>query len=137
ARALLLPALRSTPAARVRTLDLSRGALQRGATAPGLFLFDLVLAAAPAEAEAAADGNPGLLSRAADFHAQQNEFAAAIRLYRRVTALAPADARAHAALGYLLVHAGDRPGGAAEWRRALELQPDFPGLSGRLRQLGE
>src|SRR6185312_2334115 len=137
ARALMLPALRASPAARARTLDLSRDTLRRGATGPGLFLYDLVLAAAPAEAETAADGNPALLSRAADFEARQSGFGAALRLYRRVIALAPGDAGAHAALGYLLVHAGDRAGGAAEWRRALELQPDFPGLRERLRQLGE
>ncbi|HVW22492.1 MAG TPA: tetratricopeptide repeat protein [Opitutaceae bacterium] len=137
ARALMLPALRSSPSARARTLELSRLALGRGAGGPGLFLFDLVLAAAPAEAEAAAQGDAALLGHAADFQARQGDFGAAIRLYRRATALAPGDARAHAALGYLLIHAGDRRGGAAEWRRALELQPDFPELRARLGALGD
>jgi Flp pilus assembly protein TadD len=42
--------------------------------------------------------------------------------------LAPSDSSAPAALGYLLIRAGDRAAGLAEWRRALELNPNFPGL---------
>jgi Flp pilus assembly protein TadD len=54
-----------------------------------------------------------------------------------VVALDSSDSRAHAALGYLLIHAGDRDAGIAEWRRALELKPDFPGLREQLQKMGQ
>jgi Flp pilus assembly protein TadD len=94
-------------------------------------------AAALARAEAGSAGNTAVLSMAADLYARGRDFDAAIRVYRRVLALDPYDSRAHAALGYLLVHAGDRDGGVAEWRRALELKPDFPGLRQELQRMGQ
>jgi len=94
-------------------------------------------AAALARAEADSADNTAVLSLAADLHARLRDFAAAIRIYRRVVILDPSDSRAHAALGYLLVYAGDRKGGIAQWRRALELNPDFPGLREQLRQMGQ
>jgi tetratricopeptide (TPR) repeat protein len=54
--------------------------------------------------------------------------------YELVLAVAPDDADAHVALGQLLILTGNRAAGLAEWRRALELNPDFPGLRERLRQ---
>ncbi len=115
--------------------------------APGLADAQLALAycaeqlARPAEvsaalthAEEAAPNNPVILARVADFHARLNDFTAAIRLYRRVVALAPSDINAHVALGFLLVHEGDRVGGIAQWRRALELDPKLIELRNRLIQ---
>ncbi|MGH7996288.1 MAG: tetratricopeptide repeat protein [Opitutaceae bacterium] len=90
--------------------------------------------AALARVEAGARDNPALLSQTADLYALMQDFASAIRIYRRVVALDPSDSRAHAALGYLLIHSGDRSGGLAQWRRALQIDPDFPGLRERLRQ---
>jgi protein O-mannosyl-transferase len=88
-------------------------------------------------AEASAAGNPAILSLAADLYARGRDFAAAIRVYQRVVAIDPSNGRAHAALGYQLVYVGNRSGGIAEWRRALELDPDFPGLREQLRQMGQ
>jgi Flp pilus assembly protein TadD len=186
-------ALRAAPRLRARTLLLGGGALEHGDAGTALFLFNLVLAVSPDDAEAnagagfallarrdaasalpclriaarrkggppevqlalaecaealhrtieaaaalarveAAGASPELLSRAADLYAHQGDFGAAIRVYRRVIGLDPSGSRAHAALGYLLVHAGDRSGGIAEWHRALALKPDFPGLREQLQQ---
>jgi Flp pilus assembly protein TadD len=91
-------------------------------------------AGALAHAEAAASANPVVLSRIADIQARRRDFAAATRLYRRVVELAPTDSGAHIALGFLLLQAGDRIGGLAEWRRALELNPNLPDLRKRLRR---
>ncbi len=95
----------------------------------------------PAEAEtalaravAAAPDHPLVLSRAADFHARRRDLPAAVALYRQVVALAPGDVPAHTALGFLLIATGDRAGGLAEWRRALELNPNLPKLRDRLQQ---
>jgi Flp pilus assembly protein TadD len=88
----MTPALRSAPALRERTLQLGSAALEQGDTTAARFLYELVLVAAPDDAEA------------------------------------------HAALGSLLIRAGDRAGGIAEWRRALELDPNLPGLREQLRQ---
>jgi protein O-mannosyl-transferase len=96
---------------------------------------DAETALALAEAEAPAD--PSILSLTADLYARARDFTASIRVYRKVIALDPSDSRAHAALGYLLVHVGDRDGGITEWRRALELKPDFPGLREQLQQMGQ
>ena len=91
-------------------------------------------AAGLANAEAAAPDNPAILSRVAELHARHRDFAAATRLYRRVIELAPTYIDAHVALGFLLIQAGDRTGGMAEWRRALELNPNIPKLRERLQQ---
>ncbi len=91
--------------------------------------------AALSAAEAAAPANPVILSRAADFHARLNQYAAAIHLYRQVLALAPADVNAHIALGFLLLHEGDRAGALAQWHRALELDPNLPGLRDEFRRV--
>jgi protein O-GlcNAc transferase len=190
----MTPALRSAPVLRERTRQIGRTALEQGNTTVALFLYELVLAAAPddaeahvgaglvllarndaagaivhlraaverapalaeaqlalaacaeqlgrtaeasaalARAEASAPDSPAIQSGAAELYARRRDFPTAIRLYRRVVELDPADSRAHAALGYLLIHAGDRAGGIAEWRRALELNPNIPGLRDRLRQ---
>jgi Flp pilus assembly protein TadD len=137
ARAIMTPALKSAPALRARTLQLSRDAFALGHAGQALFLFDEVLTVAPDEAEAAAAGHPDLLGYAADFCARQGRFNEAIRLYRQMITLAPSDSRAHAALGYLLIHGGDRRGGMEQWRRALELEPALPELRERLRRMGE
>lgn len=134
ARELMAPALAGSASLRRRTLQLAFGG---ASPAAAFFLYDLVFAAAPAEAAAAAEGSPVFLSRAADDYARARDVDDAIALYRRVLALSPSDARAHAALGYLLIYRGEREGGAAEWRRALELDPAFPGLREQLRRLQE
>jgi protein O-mannosyl-transferase len=90
-----------------------------------------------ARAEAAAPENAAILSHLADLSARRHDFTAAIRLYRRVAELAPADSDAHVALGFLLMHEGDRAGGIAEWRRALEIDPNIPGLRERLTQAAQ
>jgi tetratricopeptide (TPR) repeat protein len=54
--------------------------------------------------------------------------------YDLVLAVAPDDAEAHAALGQLLILTGNRAAGLAEWRRALELDPNLPGLREQLMQ---
>ncbi len=105
-------------------LALATCAEQLGLTSEATAALDQAVTAAPA--------NPGILARAADLHARRREFPDAIRLYRRVIALAPSDAVAHGALGYLLIYTGDRAGGLAEWRRALELNPNLPGLREQL-----
>ena len=197
ARALMTPALRVDPALRERTRQLGRNAFEQGNPTTALFLFELVLAADPADsaahagagfvllarhdaaaaivhlrtavartpaladaqlalaacadqlgltaeastalthAAAAAPDSPVILSRVADFYARRRDFAAAMQLYRRVIALVPTDSNAHVALGFLLLQAGDRTGGLAEWRRALELNPNLPGLRERLEQQGK
>ena len=91
-------------------------------------------AAALERAVEAAGSEPVILSGAAELRARRREFAAAADLYRKVIALAPEDSRAHAGLGYMLILTGDREGGIASWKRALEIDPDFPGLRERLRQ---
>ncbi len=122
----LQAAVARAPASAEAELALADCAEQLGRTAEAL--------TALSRAEAAAPDNPAVLSRAADFHARLREFAAATRLYRRVVKLAPADSGAHIALGFLLIQAGDRAGGIAQWRRALELNPNIPGLRDRLLQ---
>ena len=87
-----------------------------------------------ARAESAAPDNPSILSHVADICARRRDFTGAIRLYRRVADLAPADSGAHVALGFLLIHGGDRVGGIAQWRRALEIDPNIPGLRERIAQ---
>jgi Flp pilus assembly protein TadD len=87
-----------------------------------------------AHAESAAPDNPAILSHVADLCARRRDFTSAIRLYRRVAGLAPSNSDAHVALGFLLIHEGDRNGGIAEWRRALEIDPNIPGLREKLAQ---
>jgi Flp pilus assembly protein TadD len=122
----LRTAVERAPALADAQLALAACAEQLGRTAEA--------SAALARAEAAAPDSPVILSRVAELHARRRDFPTAIRLYRRVVELDPADSRAHAALGYLLIHAGDHAGGIAEWRRALELNPNIPGLRDRLQQ---
>lgn len=197
ARPLLTAAVRSSRPLLERTLEIARGAYLQGHGDEARFLFEVVLAGAPEEAEAhagvgmilmarndaaaaidhlraaatrlpgradvqlalarcaqqlgrdaeaatalgravnAAPANPAILSAAAELHARRREFTEAAALYRRLIELAPNDSRAHAGLGYMLVLTGDREGGRAEWKRALEIDPEFPGLRERLRQLEE
>ena len=147
---LMIPALRSAPMLREKTRQLGRGALERDDSADALFLYGLVLTVAPddaaakagasaalARAESDAADKPAILSRVAGLYARQGDLSAAIRVYRRVVALDPSDGQAHAALGYLLVSSGDRSGGILEWRRALELNPDIPGLREQIRKAGQ
>jgi tetratricopeptide (TPR) repeat protein len=55
-------------------------------------------------------------------------------LYDIVLAVAPDDAAAHTELGQLLLLTGDRAAALAEWRRALDLDPNIPGLREQLMQ---
>ena len=47
----------------------------------------------------------------------------------------PDDAEAHVGLGFVLIQTGHRPEGTAEWRRALALDPRYPGLSEQIQRL--
>jgi tetratricopeptide (TPR) repeat protein len=122
----LRAAVKRAPALADAQLALAACAEQLGRTAEA--------SAALARAEASAPDSPVIQSGVAELYARRRDFPTAIRLYRRVVELDPADSRAHAALGYLLIHAGDHAGGVAEWRRALELNPNIPGLRDRLQQ---
>ncbi|HEY5551762.1 MAG TPA: tetratricopeptide repeat protein, partial [Opitutaceae bacterium] len=195
ARTLMTPALRSSGLLVVRTLELARGTLEQGHGDVARFLYEIVLAVAPenadaragmgmvllargdaaaaiehlvaaskdmptradlqlalarcahqlgrsdeagqalARAVAAAADDPAIFAGAAELHARRREFATSTALYRRVVALAPNDSHGHAALGYMLILTGDREGGRAAWKRALELDPGFPGLRERLQRL--
>jgi tetratricopeptide (TPR) repeat protein len=66
---------------------------------------------------------------------QHRDAATALFLCNLVIAVTPDDAAAHVVLGAVLIQTGDRPGGLAEWRRALELNPDYPGLREQVRKL--
>lgn len=194
AREAMTAALRSDPALAGRTLEIARGAIQKGDGDGALFLFRVVLsvqpenpeangwvgalllsrgdaagaigplrlaaagapgstevqltlarcaaqlardaeaAAALAKAESDAADNPALLTSVAAVYAQLRNYSAAARIFRRVVALEPDNAKAHASLGYFLLVTGDRAGGLAEWRRALQLDPNLPGLRERLDQ---
>ena len=63
---------------------------------------------------------------------EHRDAASARFYYELLLAVAPDDAEAHVALGYLLIQTGDRAAGLAEYRRALELKPDYPGLRGQI-----
>jgi hypothetical protein len=54
-----------------------------------------------------------------------------------VLAVAPNNAEAQLGMGVLLIQKGDRVGGIAKLRRALELDPKIPGLGEKIRQLEE
>ena len=129
ARRLMTPALRSTPALRERTLQLARDAQQAGDLPSALSLNEFVLEVTP--------GDPAALCGAAELHARRREFATAARLYRHALDAIPNDAGVHAALGYMLILDGDRAAGLAEWRRALELDPNYPGLRERLMKASQ
>jgi len=129
ARRLMTPALRSTPALRERTLLLARDAQQTGDLQTALSLDEFVLEVTP--------GDPTALCGAAEIHARRREFATAARLYRHALDVIPNDSGVHAALGYMLILDGDRAAGLAEWRRALELDPKFPGLRERLMKASQ
>ncbi len=76
-----------------------------------------------------------LLTQLAGQLARQRRFAEAAAAYEALLALDPANAAAHAGLGYMLVFTGRPDEAAAHWREALRLQPDFPGLRERLERL--
>ena len=114
------------PALADAQLALARCAEQLGRSEEATAALERALAAAPAD--------PAILLGAAEFYARRRDFSTATRLHRRVVELVPADGAAHAALGYMLIVTGDRAAGLAEWRRALELDPNIPGLRERLMQ---
>lgn len=194
AREEMTVALRADPALAARTLEIARGAIQKGDGDGALFLFRVVLAVQPenseangwlgalllaqgdaagaigplrlaaagaphstevqlalarcaarlgreaeaaaalAKAEADAGDHAEVLAGVAAEQAQLRNYSAAARIFRRVVALEPENANAHASLGYFLLVTGDRAGGLAEWRRALQLDPNLPGLRERLDQ---
>jgi tetratricopeptide (TPR) repeat protein len=94
-----------------------------------------VAAAALERAIRAAGDDAVTLSAAAELHARRREFAAAARIYEKVVDLAPGDSGAHAALGYMLILQGHRAAAISAWKRALEIEPEFPGLRERLHQM--
>jgi Flp pilus assembly protein TadD len=65
---------------------------------------------------------------------ESRDAASARFYYELVLAVAPDDTEAHVGLGYLLLRTGDRVRGLAEWRRALELAPNYPGLREQLER---
>jgi Flp pilus assembly protein TadD len=80
---------------------------------------------------AALRADPALRERTLQlgYNALEHRDAASARyFYELVLTVMPDDAEAHVALGALLIRTGDRAAGLAEWRRALELDPNFPGL---------
>lgn len=107
-------------------LVLARCAEEAGSLPEARSALDRALANAPESAD--------ICATAAEFHARQHEFGRAVQLYQEAVALAPSDARMHAALGSILMETGDRAGANASWRRALELDPGFPGLRDRLER---
>lgn len=123
----LLAAAERMPGRADVQVALARCAQQLGRSAEAAVALERALNAAPADA--------AVLAWAAEFHARRREFAEAAALYRRLIEVAPNDGGAHAGLGYMLYLSGDRDGGIASWKRALEIDPDFPGLRERLRRL--
>jgi tetratricopeptide (TPR) repeat protein len=67
--------------------------------------------------------------------ARRRRFTDAIRHYERAVQLLPNDANLHAELGYVLFFDGRREETKAQWREALRLNPDIPGLRERLNKL--
>jgi tetratricopeptide (TPR) repeat protein len=80
-----------------------------------------------------AAGDPHILKAAAELYVRLHNLSSAAQIYRQVIELNPADCDAHAALGDLLANEGNRAASMAEWRRAFELDPNFPGLRERLQ----
>jgi len=80
-----------------------------------------------------AAGDPHILKAAAELYVGLRNLPSAMQLYRQVIELNPADCHAHAALGDLLAYEGNQAAGMAEWRRAFELDPNFPGLREKLQ----
>ena len=88
---------------------------------------------------AALRANPALRERTLQlgYNALEHRDAASAHFfYELVLTVMPDDAEAHAALGYLLIRTGDRAAGLAEWRRALQLDPNLPGLREQMINLG-
>ena len=59
----------------------------------------------------------------------------ALFFFQLLTDALPNDAEAHVGLGFVLIQTGHRAEGVAEWQRALELAPNYPGLRDQLRQV--
>ncbi|HTT55587.1 MAG TPA: tetratricopeptide repeat protein [Opitutaceae bacterium] len=128
ARRLMLPVLRADPARRALTLRIGRDTALNGSPQAAQILFDLVLEVAPDDPEALIDS--------AEVHARARDFAAAARLCRHAVAVVPNNSRVHVALGSVLLLTGDRAGAVAQWRRAYELDPGYPGLRELLSNAG-
>lgn len=86
---------------------------------------------------AALQSSPELLGRTRDVARmafEQGNVSAARFFYELILATAPNDAEAHVVVGYIQIRTGDRAGGLARWRHALELAPDYPGLREQIRK---
>ncbi len=80
---------------------------------------------------------PELLPRTRDVARmafEQGNVSASRFFYEIILAAAPNDAEAHVVLGYIQIRTGDRAGGLARWKRALEIDPNYPGLREQMRQ---
>jgi tetratricopeptide (TPR) repeat protein len=64
---------------------------------------------------------------------QHRDPASAYFYYTVVLTVMPDDVEALVGLGAVLIGGGDRAGGLAAWRRAFELDPDYPGLREHLQ----
>lgn len=58
----------------------------------------------------------------------------AVFFLQLLLATQPDDVEAHVGLGYVFIQIGRRDEGLAEWRRALELDPSYPGLREQIDQ---
>ena len=73
--------------------------------------------------DAIVETNPELLHQRADSFFQQQRYAEAAQIYRRLTELTPDDAEVHNNLGLALHQAGDNPGAIASLRIAVAKGP--------------
>lgn len=108
-------------------LTLARCAEQLGLTTEASDALKRAVNAAPR--------NTNILCGVAEVYAHRGDFSDALPLCRKAVDLAPSDGQARVLLGYLLIGAGQRADGIAEWRRALQLDPHLPGLRERLQQV--
>jgi len=120
--------LRADPARRALTLQIGRDTALNGSLQAAQILFGLVLEVAPDDPEALIDS--------AEVHARARDFAAAAHLCRHAVEVAPDNSRVHVALGSVLLLTGDHAGAVAQWRRAYELDPGYPGLRELLSNAG-